>query len=52
MSAVSSGMSTLGTVGKSVFGVLKTGISSLFSLVAANPWILAITAVIAAIVLL
>lgn len=52
MSAVSSVMSTLGTVGKSVFGVLKTGISSLFSLVAANPWILAITAVIAAIVLL
>lgn len=52
MSAVSTVMSTLGTVGKSVFGVLKTGISSLFSLVAANPWILAITAVIAAIVLL
>lgn len=52
MKAVSTVMSTLGTVGKSVFGVLKTGISSLFSLVAANPWILAITAVIAAIVLL
>lgn len=52
MSAVSSVMTTMGGVGKTVFGALKTGISSLFSLVAANPWILAITAVIAAIVLL
>lgn len=52
MSAISSVMTTMGGVGKTVFGALKTGISSLFSLVAANPWILAITAVIAAIVLL
>ena len=52
MSAVSTMMSTMGGIGKTVFSALKTGISSLFSLVAANPWILAITAVIAAIVLL
>ena len=52
MSLLSGTITKLGGVGKTVFGLLKTGISSLFSLVAANPWILAIGAVIAAIVLL
>lgn len=52
ISAVSGVINTLGSVGKTVFGVLKTGITGLFNLIGANPWILAITAVIAAIVLL